>query len=226
MAQKTRGQGAGRVGPRRARAAVPGRGDGAATAADPAAAAGPARVVREVRAGDRMLDVAVSSPSLDAPSKWVRLLLPKGWTKNTSRTWPTLWMLHGGGGNHTDWTRNTHIEELAAARDAVVVLPETSGCSNYSDWHNHGRWGAPAWETYLMDELRPLLEREYRADPRRAAVGGLSMGGHGALTLTAKHPGAFRAAASYSGYVNPSTGHRTAARTAPTRSRSAGASSA
>ncbi|MFE0041815.1 alpha/beta hydrolase [Streptomyces albireticuli] len=164
----------------------------------------PARVVREVRIDDRTRDVQVRSPEIDGltHTKWVRLLLPKGWSAGAARTWPTLWLLHGGGGDHKDWTAHTHVEELVADRDAIVVMPETSGCSAYSDWWNHGRDGAPKWETYLLDELRPLLERTYRADTRRAAVAGLSMGGLGALKFAAARPGAFRAAASYSGAVN------------------------
>ncbi|MEU7136365.1 alpha/beta hydrolase family protein [Streptomyces sp. NPDC046261] len=173
-----------------------------AGAAPARAAAGPARVVKEVRVGDRMLDLAVSSPSTGAPVKWVRLLLPRHWSKRADRTWPVLWLLHGGGGNHKDWTDNTHIEELTAGRDVIVVMPETSACSGYSDWWNYGKGGAPAWETYLLDEVRPLLENGYRAGTARA-IAGLSMGGQGALKLTATRPGMFRAAASYSGAVNP-----------------------
>lgn len=165
-------------------------------------AAGSAHVAWEVRSGDRMLDLAVSSPSTGAPVKWVRLLLPRNWSRDATRTWPVLWLLHGGGGNHKDWTENTHVEELTAGRDVIVAMPETSACSGYSDWWNHGKGGAPAWETYLLDEVRPLLEKGYRAGTTRA-IAGLSMGGLGALKLTAAHPGVFRAAASYSGAVNP-----------------------
>ncbi|GHC32967.1 hypothetical protein GCM10010507_01640 [Streptomyces cinnamoneus] len=159
-------------------------------------------MAREVKAGERMLDLAVSSPSTGAPVTWVRLLLPRHWSKDTPRTWPVLWLLHGGNGNHKDWTGNTHVEELTAGRDVMVVMPETSNCSGYSDWWNYGKGGAPAWETYLLDEVGPLLEKGYRAGTSRA-VAGLSMGGLGALKLTAAHPGTFRAAASYSGAVNP-----------------------
>ncbi|MEU2852825.1 alpha/beta hydrolase [Streptomyces syringium] len=166
------------------------------------AADNPARVVKEVRVDDRMLDLAVSSPDTGALVTWVRLLLPKDWSKNASRTWPTLWLLHGGMGNHLDWTAQTHIEELTADRDAIVVMPETSGCSGYSNWYNGGRWGTPGWETYLLDQVRPLLERDYRAGSRRA-VAGLSMGGQGALKFTATRPGLFSAVASYSGAANP-----------------------
>ncbi|MFI9723425.1 alpha/beta hydrolase [Streptomyces sp. NPDC052396] len=172
-------------------------GAGTARAAD-----GAARVVTEVKISERILDLAVAAPELDAPVKWVRLLVPKGWSKTAGRTWPTLWLLHGSGGSHLDWTTKTHVERLTAGREVMVVMPETSGCGGYSDWWNFGRGGAPAWETYLLGELRPLLERDYRAGPRRA-VAGLSMGGLGALKLAAAHPGVFRAVASYSGAANP-----------------------
>lgn len=168
------------------------------------AAGNPARVVGEVGHGRRTLDIAISSPELEGPvrTKWVRLLLPEGWSRTAHRTWPTLWLLHGGTGNHTDWTAHTHIEQLTAGRDVIVVMPETSGCSSYSNWWNHGAGGPPAWETYLLDEVRPLLERDYRAGPRRA-IAGLSMGGLGALKFAAARPGMFGAAASYSGMANP-----------------------
>ncbi|MFI8276684.1 alpha/beta hydrolase [Streptomyces sp. NPDC085929] len=186
---------------------LPAAGVGSAAGIGPGAAAGatrvaddPARVVQEQRIDARTLDLTVTSPEIDAPVA-VRLLLPPSWSKTATRTWPVLWLLHGGSGDHTDWTAHTHIEELAAPRDVLVVLPQTSPCSGYSDWYNSGGGGPPAWETYLVDELRPLLESQYRAGTERA-VAGLSMGGLGAMKLAALHPGMFRAVASYSGAVS------------------------
>jgi S-formylglutathione hydrolase FrmB len=45
------------------------------------------------------------------------------------------------------------------------------------------------------------VEHFYGAGPRRV-IAGLSMGGFGALSYAARHPGMFRAAASYSGVVD------------------------
>ncbi|WP_279580200.1 alpha/beta hydrolase [Fodinicola feengrottensis] len=80
-------------------------------------------------------------------------------------------------------------------------MPEGGPAGFYSNWWNHGERGAPAWETFHLTELRQLLERGYGAGTRRV-IAGLSMGGFGALSYAARHPGMFRAAASYSGVID------------------------
>lgn len=175
---------------------------GASDAAVAAVGPGDAQIVHQVWVDDRTLDVAIASSSHDALIKWVRLVVPASWDEHPDREYPTLWLLHGGMDNHHSWYDNTDIEELSADREAIIVMPETSWCSAYSDWWNYGDWGAPAWETYLIDEVRVLLEQELRANGTRAVVG-ISMGGLGSLKLAANNPGVFEFAASFSGNVDP-----------------------
>ncbi|WP_405956530.1 alpha/beta hydrolase [Streptomyces phaeochromogenes] len=85
--------------------------------------------------------------------------------------------------------------------DVLVVMPEGGQVGFYGNWWNHAAGGPPAWETFHLDELRPLLERHYGAGTRRA-VAGLSMGGFGAVSYAARRPDLVRAAASYSGPVH------------------------
>jgi S-formylglutathione hydrolase len=47
-------------------------------------------------------------------------------------------------------------------------------------------------ESWLIDELLPLLGAALPIDRSRLGVFGHSMGGHGALTLALRHPGVFR----------------------------------
>ncbi len=129
-------------------------------------------------------------------------MLPPGWSKDAARTRPTVWVLHGGFDDHKSWTDKGDLEALTAAEEAILVLPETSWCSAYSNWYNDGRGGPPAWESYLLDDVRALLESGYRADTTRA-VAGNSMGGLGAMKFAAAHPGWFNSAASFSGNVDP-----------------------
>ncbi|WP_433246354.1 alpha/beta hydrolase [Streptosporangium sp. CA-135522] len=166
----------------------------------PAALSGGARVVKERWLGPRTLDITVSSPSVNAMLP-VRLLLPKGWSKKAKRTWPVLYLLHGGADNYTSWTRMTDIADMTENVDAIVVMPEAGRAGNYSDWYNGGRGGPPAWETFHTYEVRRLLEIGYRAGGRRA-VAGLSMGAYGAMKYAARHPGMFRFAGSYSGIMS------------------------
>jgi len=161
-----------------------------------------ATVIGERSVNSRTLDLTIRSPSTERSTAKVRLLLPTGWSRTASRTWPTLWVLHGGLDDYRSWYDKTDIEVLAANREAIIVLPDTSWCSAYSDWWNYGKGGRPKWETFLMTELTQILERGYRANTTRA-VAGNSMGGLGAMKLAANHSSDFRAAASFSGNLDP-----------------------
>ncbi|MGW8700306.1 alpha/beta hydrolase-fold protein [Streptomyces eurythermus] len=55
--------------------------------------------------------------------------------------------------------------------------------------------------TFQNVELMRLLQNDYRAGTARA-IAGASTGGYGAMAMAARHPGAFGAAASYSGVLN------------------------
>ncbi len=162
-----------------------------------------ARVTTEhwIRPG-RELDLVVDSPALEADAD-VRLLLPEGWSATSKRRWPVLYLLHGccDADGYSVWTRMTDVEQLVAERDVIVVMPSAGWAGFYSNWRNHGAGGAPRWEDFHLNELRQILERGYRAGPRRA-VAGLSMGGFGALSYAARHPKMFVAAASFSGVVH------------------------
>ncbi len=160
-----------------------------------------ARVVAETQVAPRQLDLTVDSPALATTAK-VRLLTPDGWTEGTHRHWPTLWLLHGCCGDYTSWTALTDVASIPQLRRVLVVMPEAGDTGFYSDWSNYGAGGPPGWETFHLTELRRILESSYGASADRT-VAGLSMGGFGALSYAGRHPGMFRAAASYSGVSDP-----------------------
>ncbi|QIB48072.1 alpha/beta hydrolase [Streptomyces aureoverticillatus] len=190
--------------PGKAGADGPAAAEQAPTSAQAAAPDG-ARVIAERQLGPRLRDLTVSSPALGRDAK-VRLLTPEGWERRQPQDrWPVLYLLVGGDGNHKAWTEDyaARIQELPHLRDVLVVMPEMPLFGFYTDWFNGGEGGPPAVETFHLDEVRPLLERGYGAGTRRAAAGE-SQGGFGALSYAARHPGLFRAVASYSGFVHPS----------------------
>ncbi|MEV4177984.1 alpha/beta hydrolase family protein [Nonomuraea sp. NPDC049709] len=154
-----------------------------------------AQVVGREKAGERGQDLTVRSPALGRNTP-VRVLLPSGWTHG-SGPWPVLYLLHGCcGAGHLGWVDEGGAERLTAAMPAIVVVPEGGRVGFYSDWLR-----GPRWETFHIKELIPLIEAEFGAGAERA-VAGLSMGGLGAMGYAARHPGLFRAAASFSGVLD------------------------
>jgi diacylglycerol O-acyltransferase / trehalose O-mycolyltransferase len=149
---------------------------------------------------ERVRDLIIQTPSLPGPVG-VRLLLPSGFDSQPDRRWPVLYLLHGAGIDqdaYRAWTEATDVAALVAPTDLLVVMPEGASYGWYSDWWNAGNGGPPMWETFHLAELRAILERDWHAGDQRA-IAGLSMGGYGAITYAARHPGLFRAAASFSG---------------------------
>ncbi|MEU0075824.1 alpha/beta hydrolase family protein [Streptomyces sp. NPDC006332] len=155
-----------------------------------------ARITHVDQLDDRTVDLTVRSQAMRA-SVPVRVILPKSWKSERDRTFPALYMLHGGADDYTSWTRETDVEELADNSEVLVVMPDGGEHGYYSDWYA----GRPRWETFHTVELVRLMERSFRANSSRAVVG-LSMGGFGALNYAARHPGMFRYVASMSSYVD------------------------
>ena len=77
----------------------------------------------------------------------------------------------------------------------------------YGSWNNlwNGGTREPCYETYVLDELIPLVQRRLRIRTGRRwhAVAGLSGGGLGAMNFAAKKPGYFGQALSFSGVLDP-----------------------
>ncbi|MFI9407283.1 alpha/beta hydrolase [Nocardia sp. NPDC052316] len=155
-------------------------------------------VVAQKRLDERAVDLTIRSTALPEDAQ-VRLLTPTGWHNRTSgRTWPVLYLLPGGDGDHTGWTTDTAVADIARLRDVLVVIPGMPMFGFYSDWYA----GGPNVESFHLDHLIPLLERDFGASGKRA-IAGISQGGYGALKYAAHRPGMFGAAASYSGWLDP-----------------------
>ncbi|MGW4348448.1 MULTISPECIES: alpha/beta hydrolase [unclassified Streptomyces] len=177
----------------------------AALGAAPAAAAGQqtaadgARIVATQRLDDRTLDLTVDSPAVGKQVK-ARVILPANWSADATRTWPVLYLLHGGHDDYTSWTRETDVEQFLADKDVLTVMPDAGPTGLPTKWWNFGQPGDD-YETFQSVELMQLLQNDYRAGSARA-IAGVSTGGYGAMAMAARYPGTFGAAASYSGVLN------------------------
>jgi pimeloyl-ACP methyl ester carboxylesterase len=93
--------------------------------------------------------------------------------------------------------------KLADAYPSIIVSPDANS-GYWSDWYNGGAFGPPKYETFVIDQLIPLIDARFRtiADRSHRAVFGISMGGYGSMMFAARHPDLFVAAASLSGAVD------------------------
>jgi S-formylglutathione hydrolase FrmB len=152
----------------------------------------------------RCRDVAVPVPRrVQVPERTVRVLLPEGYD-DSRRRYPVFYLLHGAGDTFATWTENTDVQEFSTSLPVIIVMPDggrNAEAGFYSDWLD----GSRQWETFHTRVLRKFVDRRFRTlrGRRHRAVGGLSMGGFGALSYAARHPGLFRAAASFSGALDP-----------------------
>ena len=112
-----------------------------------------------------------------------------------SPPFPTYYLLHGLSDDHTIWHRRTRIEWYARLLPLIVVMPD--GYRGFYTNHDQG----PAYATYMAEELPQFVERHFPAKAARSArcIGGLSMGGYGALRLALGYPDRFVSANSHSG---------------------------
>ncbi|MCX5335717.1 alpha/beta hydrolase family protein [Streptomyces sp. NBC_00140] len=145
--------------------------------------------------GPRTLDVSLPSAALGRSAP-VRLVLPSSFATQPGRTYPVLYLLHGAHDDYTSWTRETDIVAFTEGRELIVAMPDAGPTGIPTAWRN-----GPDYETFQLTEVPALLARDYRASAVRV-VAGVSTGGYGAMAHTARHPGTFAAAASYSGILD------------------------
>jgi enterochelin esterase-like enzyme len=108
---------------------------------------------------------------------------------------PLVVFLHGKGGDGQDSNLSDQLFAALARlgpRAPVIVFPNGGSDSYWHDRHS-GAWG-----DYVAREVIPAAIDRLGADPRRVAIGGISMGGFGALDIARLHPGRFCAVGAHS----------------------------
>ncbi|MFL9930138.1 alpha/beta hydrolase family protein [Paraburkholderia sp. RL18-103-BIB-C] len=169
-----------------------------------------------VRAFWLILTLLVTSPAWAFQSRVVSIpsaamhksfdatvVLPDQYTngKGADR-YPVVYLLHGSGGDYTDWTANSHIGKLADRYHVILVMPDGGRESWYIDSPVDPR---SRYETYVGTEVVAYIDEHFRtiATKQARAITGLSMGGFGALHIALDRPDQFGAAGSISGAVDP-----------------------
>ncbi|CBG69399.1 putative secreted esterase [Streptomyces scabiei 87.22] len=144
----------------------------------------------------------------------VRVILPPDYARSPGKRYPVMLHLHGTNNSPSTFPAN-EVEQVLGDNDVIFVEPDGGPAGFYADWYGTPVTGRdlfngpvpfppPAWETFHIRELLPWLDKTFRTTGRRA-ITGTSMGGFGAMAYPARNPGAFVAAASFSGAVDLDT---------------------
>jgi S-formylglutathione hydrolase FrmB len=120
------------------------------------------------------------------------VILPEGSPRGP---FAAFYLLHGLSDDHTIWQRRTSIERYVADLPLMVIMPD-GGRGFYSD----AKIGM-AWESALIRDLIPFIDSRFQTRSERGGrcLGGLSMGGYGAIKLALKYPDLFCSAVGHSG---------------------------
>ncbi len=100
------------------------------------------------------------------------------------RGWKTLYLLHGWSDNYQTWMSQTSIERYAQKRHLAVVMPDGE-FSFYNDMADGLKYF-----TFISEEVPAVAAKYFRCSTRRedTYIGGLSMGGLGALSIGLSRP--------------------------------------
>ncbi|KAF4121142.1 S-formylglutathione hydrolase [Geosmithia morbida] len=169
--------------------------------------------------GGRFLKLTHQSATTKTPMN-LTLFLPPQATK--SQPAPVLIYLSGLTCTPDNVTEKGFLHAHASRLGLALLYPDTSPRgTEHPGEHDAYDFGSAAsfyidatrqpWssnylmETYLTRELPGLVFADYpELDAGRVSIAGHSMGGHGALTLYLKNPGAYKSVSAWSPICNPS----------------------
>jgi S-formylglutathione hydrolase FrmB len=118
-----------------------------------------------------VVTVEVQSHALDRTTTYTALVPDVG-----EPPFAVLYQLHGASDDHRAWLYKSNLLRWVEGLPLVVVMP--SGENSYY---------VDAWERLVVDDLAAHVARTFGVQKGRAAIGGLSMGGYGAIRLGLKY---------------------------------------
>ncbi len=98
--------------------------------------------------------------------------------KSEERPMKSLYLLHGYSGNHMDWICGTKIQELSNKYKIAVFMPSGENCFYLDDTDMGALYGE-----FIGKELVEITRKMFHLSNKRedTYIGGLSMGGYGAI---------------------------------------------
>ena len=154
-------------------------------------------------------NLTMTSDILSMDRKYAVYLPPDYHT--SSRSYPVLYLLHGGGDDQTGWVQFGEVKHITdkaiqegRATSMIIVMPDaqTGQRGYFNDPKNEWRY-----EDFFFEEFMPHVESEYRVkrEKRYRAVAGLSMGGGGSFIYALHRPELFSSVCPLSASTGPLT---------------------
>ncbi|MFC2123197.1 alpha/beta hydrolase [Bacteroidota bacterium] len=120
--------------------------------------------------------------------------------ESSMRSYPVLYLLHGGGDDQTGWVQFGEVLHIAdkailegKSTAMVIVMPDANTGQRGFNNDVSGEW---LYEDFFFEEFMPHVEKTYRikGEKQYRAVAGLSMGGGGTYYYALHRPNLFAAA--------------------------------
>ncbi len=149
---------------------------------------------------DRAVDITVVLPSVTCPESLGLTGIPA--SHILKEKFPVLYLLHGFGNNHVQWTGYTNVEMYAEERRIAVVNISAENKA-------YSKVGGDDFKTFVEEELPEFVTNYFpiSAKPEDTYIAGLSMGGYGAFLHGLTHPEKYHAIGAFSAgvHINPKT---------------------
>jgi enterochelin esterase-like enzyme len=152
-------------------------------------------------------NLSMKSEILNMDRKYAIYLPPD--YETSKRSYPVLYLLHGGGDDQTGWIQFGEVKYIAdktikkgKSTPMIIVMPDAnSGKRGYTN-DATGEW---RYEDFFFEEFMPFVEKRYRikSEKRYRAIAGLSMGGGGTYYYALHRPDLFQAACPLSASARP-----------------------
>lgn len=122
-----------------------------------------------------------------------------GMPQREEKPYKTLYLLHGIFGNYTDWVNGTRIQRFAEEHDLAVVMPSGDNAFYVDQPAMNNFYGE-----FIGRELVELTRKMFPLSRKRedTFIGGLSMGGYGAMRNGLKYSDTFGCIVSLSGALH------------------------
>lgn len=158
-----------------------------------------------------LLQDSLTSPALNMQHRSIMVYVPPSYNTEAGREkrYPVLYLLHGFPGGERDWFTAGKAGESADTLiasgqipEVILVAPDGNGSGGASSEWGNSYDHHQSMETFVATDLVKYVDQHYRTIPDAAhrAIGGLSMGGFGAMNIALHHPDVFGTVISLGGY--------------------------